>query len=281
MSLRRPLKPRRILETDYTSDDVRPETLMEALMQSRPGATEQVSVEEVQPLLDVLDYVSDMLTDEQSYLIDAIAFEQIGYQELGDRLGVSRTHAWRLHNQALTRLRYLCMNHPPTRERLGMEPTWNSASMAELLEIAGSMFDDDEPPFKPSLSDAARDIEVAVSAAAYHLQDERELVAVQCLTQAAQYAVDYLRSVGKWSFIGMHELLVSKQNDYGHGNILKFGMIGVVVRSTDKIERIKNLMKSKASPRNESLLDSFRDIIGYAVIARMLKAETFELGLDQ
>jgi len=265
--------------TDYTTEDIRPETLYQALMQSGPNEADQVSIEEVQPLLDVVAYVSEMMTPEETYIVDAIAFEQIGYQELGDRLGVSRTHAWRLHKQAVDRLRYLSLNHRPVRERIGMQPTWNSEAMSELLVIAGSMFDDDEPTKPLNAKRAMLAISYNIFGAVEAIHEERENDASKCLTAAARYAVDYLRSVGKWSFIGMHELLVSKQEDYGHGNILKFGMIGVVIRSSDKLERIKNLTAAGTRPRNESLLDSFRDIIGYAVIARMLKAETFELEL--
>jgi len=79
----------------------------------------------------------------------------------------------------------------------------------------------------------------------------------------------------------MVALICRKQHDYGHGNILNFGVIGIGVRICDKIARIKNLhqVACKANPKNESLVDSYHDIIGYAVIALMVEQGSFELKL--
>ena len=71
------------------------------------------------------------------------------------------------------------------------------------------------------------------------------------------------------------DLVISKQKDYGHGNILKFGLLGIVVRLSDKIERLKNLMASATRPSNESLDDTKMDIVGYCILALMLLDGTF------
>lgn len=73
-------------------------------------------------------------------------------------------------------------------------------------------------------------------------------------------------------------LVCQKQHDYGHGNINNFGIIGIGIRLCDKIARIKNLSK-KNTPKNESLIDSYVDIVGYAMIAIMLEEESFQLQL--
>lgn len=66
-------------------------------------------------------------------------------------------------------------------------------------------------------------------------------------------------------------LMDGKQQDYGSKNISSFGMFGVVVRMSDKFERIKNLFNQKRKRSvNESIVDSFQDISNYAIIARML-----------
>lgn len=66
-------------------------------------------------------------------------------------------------------------------------------------------------------------------------------------------------------------LMDGKQKDYGSKNISSFGMFGVVVRMNDKFERVKNLFNSKRKRAvNESIIDSFRDISNYAIIAKML-----------
>lgn len=69
------------------------------------------------------------------------------------------------------------------------------------------------------------------------------------------------------------QLLDRKQQDYGSKNISVFGTHGVLVRMTDKFERLKTLFtkRRKRSPRNESILDTFQDIANYSTIALMLE----------
>ena len=75
------------------------------------------------------------------------------------------------------------------------------------------------------------------------------------------------------------ETLIRKQHDYGHGNITTFGLKGVLVRLSDKVERLINLQSKKTKAQNESTVDTLRDIVGYCVIALMLNDETFSLEL--
>lgn len=86
---------------------------------------------------------------------------------------------------------------------------------------------------------------------------------------------------GKFDTDAMHSLLCSKQHDYGHGNIMNFGMIGVAVRLCDKIARAANLKKrnNENAVANETVIDTYADIVGYAVIGIMLRDETFQLEL--
>lgn len=75
------------------------------------------------------------------------------------------------------------------------------------------------------------------------------------------------------------ELIASKQADYGHGNILRFGIDGIIVRLSDKLARLENLTRTGKSARNEALSDTWNDIVGYSIIAIMLLKGTFELPL--
>ena len=63
------------------------------------------------------------------------------------------------------------------------------------------------------------------------------------------------------------ELLDQKRQDYGTENIKKFGSYGVLVRVSDKVERLINLSKRNDTPNFESIEDSWRDIAGYAILA--------------
>lgn len=79
------------------------------------------------------------------------------------------------------------------------------------------------------------------------------------------------------------ETLIRKNRDYGRGNIDKFGEYGVVVRLSDKIERLINLYDKAdraRTPANESLDDTWIDVIGYGVIAKMLRAGNWGLPLE-
>ena len=68
-------------------------------------------------------------------------------------------------------------------------------------------------------------------------------------------------------------LLLRKQMDYGPTNISKApgGPInGLRVRMHDKIARINNLIDKGVEPQNESLRDSFIDLLNYSAIAIMV-----------
>ena len=83
-----------------------------------------------------------------------------------------------------------------------------------------------------------------------------------------------------WNTEVMQQVLVKKQNDYGHENILAFGIVGVAIRVCDKIARYNNLKDRKDQARNEPFEDCMMDMVGYATIARMIKNNTFTLELE-
>jgi hypothetical protein len=68
-------------------------------------------------------------------------------------------------------------------------------------------------------------------------------------------------------------LLLRKQMDYGPTNISKApggALNGLRVRMHDKIARINNLIDKGVDPQNESLRDSFIDLLNYSAIAIMV-----------
>lgn len=75
-------------------------------------------------------------------------------------------------------------------------------------------------------------------------------------------------------------LIASKQADYGHDNINRYGISGIMVRISDKIARLANLTRRAVEPEHESLQDTLADIVGYVIIARMLQRGTFNLQLE-
>ena len=68
-------------------------------------------------------------------------------------------------------------------------------------------------------------------------------------------------------------LLLKKHRDYGPTNISRApgGAInGLRVRMHDKTARINHLVDNNATPENESLRDSFIDLLNYSAIALMV-----------
>jgi len=63
-------------------------------------------------------------------------------------------------------------------------------------------------------------------------------------------------------------LLIRKHKDYGPKN-------GLRVRMHDKVARINHLVDSEVSPSNESLRDSFLDLLNYSAIAMMVLDKTW------
>ena len=99
------------------------------------------------------------------------------------------------------------------------------------------------------------------------------------LTACGNIAARKMHDDGTWNSKHMAMLLARKQHDYGHGNITSFGLLGVAVRMSDKIARLKNLTARGTDAANEPLRDTYEDIVGYAVIAGMLLNDTFRLEL--
>ena len=65
-------------------------------------------------------------------------------------------------------------------------------------------------------------------------------------------------------------VMIKKQLDYGNLNIAIWDVLGVAVRLTDKVMRLRELLLSGRSPQNESIRDTAVDIRNYGLILLML-----------
>jgi len=73
----------------------------------------------------------------------------------------------------------------------------------------------------------------------------------------------------------VEDTLRSKHHDYGEDNLKDFGELGILVRSSDKVARLKNLIAKQAEVMDESRYETWRDLAGYAIQAMiMLKRST-------
>ena len=72
------------------------------------------------------------------------------------------------------------------------------------------------------------------------------------------------------------KMFLKKHKDYGKGNILSVKELGIALRISEKIERIKHLLMKNEKPTNESIEETWVDIGVYAVIAILLRRGEFE-----
>jgi len=87
-------------------------------MQAAPGENIRESVEELQPFREAVASCIDQLNEQDRFIIDAVNTEMISLEELGERLGVTKTHAWRLRNSAMDNLKKIMLQDPTVLERL-------------------------------------------------------------------------------------------------------------------------------------------------------------------
>ena len=74
------------------------------------------------------------------------------------------------------------------------------------------------------------------------------------------------------------DLVISKQRDYGPKNIMNSVVapeLSIAVRLNDKLVRLANLVQNGKTPNNESLRDTWVDIIGYGLVGLMVHDQTF------
>ena len=250
----------------------RPQTIMEALMLSTSDIIEE-SVEELQPLREAVAMCIEQLNEQDQFIVNAVNSEFISFDELGKRLGVSKPHAWRLKNNAYARLQQLLTMHPLIRKKVRVVNTWEQSAAQWVMHIASFAE-------KPKEVDTKK-LDSLCNSGRICLFETNETPVSLLWTEIAIQAIQELRLKNEWDSSEMSTLLARKQHDYGHKNITKFGMQGVLVRLSDKIERLINLKTHKSEAKNESLLDTLRDIVGYCVVALMLNDETFTLELGE
>ena len=99
----------------------RPDNDWQALMEAAPGDEPIQSRDALQPLREAVADCMDMLSDQDRMIIDAFNSERITYDELGKRLGVSLTHAWRLRGAAYDNLEQLLLMHGTIRKYLRLD----------------------------------------------------------------------------------------------------------------------------------------------------------------
>ena len=130
------------------------------------------------------------------------------------------------------------------------------------------------------MNDDGRVVKNVTDFAAFGLSDFRaQLPERTSVNQTNTNKVDDEFVTNVWRILdAAGNLLIKKHHDYGPKNIsLSPGgpLNGLRVRMWDKVARINNLNDSNVNPSNESLRDSFIDLLNYSAIAMMVLDETW------
>ena len=257
--------------------DHKPESEIEALMMAKPFEEPEQSSEDIMLLRDVVAEYVDQLDPRDLWVVNACISEGKSLQKIADELGITKTHVWRIRNQAFEKLRKAMMNDTTIRKAVRMADTWEQSAMQWVGWLAGQTRDQ-TGVYSPD--EYRNEINFMLERVQANMQvDERHLQ--MGLEEIAMSAITDLREREIWDTGEMVATLCRKQHDYGHGNIRKFGFYGVLVRMSDKIERLDNLIKNNRTAANESTNDTLMDIVGYSVIGMMLLDGTFDLELGE
>lgn len=237
------------------------------------------SASDYEPDWNLMDIVSESIlqlsTQDQSAL-QAVFYDRLTYEELAPVLGTkAKSHAWRKTNRAIQNLHKKLQENKTFMKEGYMVTTWNQAA-EQALNFINSEAVDNEP--QPEILEA---ISMELAKWVRERIHSDELVFDLFVTAGVE-ALRIMQKEPAYSTDMMTKVLVGKQHDYGHENIMNFGLTGIAVRLCDKIARAKNLKKHENNTAwNEPLIDTYMDILGYAAIAVMVRNQTFTLELEK
>lgn len=251
----------------YTTADRAPETDIEALMMAKPFEEPQQSNEDLLELRDAVAAIVDELDERSLWVINACISEGKSLQTIADELGMTKTHVWRIRNQAYEKLRRIMSADTTIRKSVRLAETWDQSASQWVTYLADTT--EQTPITADELVEYRDAIVDYIATEPKHIE--------HLFIVIAQRTIALLRLMEIWDTGEMVSTLCKKQHDYGHGNINRFGLMGVAVRLSDKVERYMNLKGREA--KNESTNDTLIDVVGYCVVALMLLDETFQLPL--
>ena len=70
-------------------------------------------------------------------------------------------------------------------------------------------------------------------------------------------------------------LLLKKHHDYGPRNLVRFGLLGILVRLSDKLERLIHIQQA-SQVEEETEIDTLRDMAGYAIQAILMERKVIQ-----
>lgn len=98
----------------------RPWSPLQALMECRPAVDPVDSVVGLQPLREAVAACVDRLNPEDRFMLEATHVERITVRALAARMGLHKSHTYRLVKRAELRLRDECLLEPVVLKYLGL-----------------------------------------------------------------------------------------------------------------------------------------------------------------
>ena len=258
----------------------RPQSEMQALMETVPGEEPVASSDEMLTLREAVASAVQSLPAKYRNAILLTTYQGLSLKEAGEAMGFSDVHVMRIRNTAYDKLRDALTMNIDLRRRYEMAKTWDQSATQWVAHVAGL-----SKPVKTIQFETIRDRIDALIGITF--RNEKEPNPESFIVIAAP-VIGYLRHVNMWDSAEMSRLLAAKQHDYGHKNIDRFGLQGIVVRLNDKYERLANLEftrqflkegKTVAPKVDETIFDTLQDIVGYCIIGLMVLDDTFKLEL--
>lgn len=261
--------PVNMQEWGWMEDPSMPTTDMQALMEAAPGNEPAESREALQVFREAVADCLTVASFQDVFILNAYEAERLSYSQLATRLGCSKSQAEREHKKAHRNVASLMRSHPIIQERHNLQPTtWNEAA-ADAVNYLSVVASTTLPvPFE----EAIRRGKLILSAG--WEESGGELTVMLVALGASAYGAVQEATIDNDDII---KLLVDRHTKYGVGNILEFREYGLLIRMSDKVARIKN---GDADFEDDSYLDAFLDLVGYAAIAHMLDQDTFKLPLE-
>jgi hypothetical protein len=258
----------------------RPMSEMQALMETVPGCEPEASSDEMLDLREAVAEAVQSLPSKHRKAILLTTYEGLSLKEAGEAMGFSDVHVMRIRNAAYNKLQQALTMNVTLRRRYDMAKTWEQSATQWVAHIAGL-----SKPVKTIQFETIRDRIDALIGITFRNEKEPN---PESFIVIASPVIGYLRHVDMWDSAEMSRLLAAKQHDYGHKNIDRFGLQGIVVRLNDKYERLANLEFTRqflkegntVAPKvDETIFDTLQDIVGYCVIGLMVLDDTFKLEL--
>ena len=227
----------------------------------------------VRQAMDVLDHKELVVIQE---LILSPNHPDASLRKVGKLLNIDKNAVARVRDNAFMKLQEALMTNTDIIKKVG---TWSDAAHQALdfiihNEALGITF--------KNLETYVTAVENEVDLAWHHNQNWEAGAVFKDLQRAGYVAYLWLSRYQShmWTPNMQINLLVDRQSKYGHKNILKFNELGLVVRMSDKAARLSNMEEDGRDFEDESVVDTWMDVLGYAVIATMLQDDTFTLELS-